>query len=135
MIKDTLKELQNIDVRMNLVLQQIAQSQALRGRAYQNAPATGIGRPTEKCAIRLAELEDRLVEIKSEREQVCGILEKEKAACTDELVWSLLWDHFYLGYTWKKTAARHGMKESAAKMRALRYLKNSEDMPAPDTAN
>lgn len=135
MIKETLMALQNIDVRIHLILQQISQSQTLRGRAYQNASTPGIGRPTEKCAIGLAELEDRLAEIKSEREQVYRLLEKEKAACADELVWSLLWDHFYLGYTWKKTAARHGMKESAAKMRALRYLKNSENMPAPDTAN
>lgn len=71
----------------------------------------------------ITNLEEALTSAELDRMCLLQRLEEEKAGCPDELVWKLLWDHFYLGYLWKKTGLRHGMKESATKMRTLRFLK------------
>lgn len=80
-------------------------------------------RSLSRCWLKLIELEEALNSTELDRMCLLRRLEEEKAGCPDELVFQLLWDHFYLGLPWKRTGLRHGMKESATKMRALRFLK------------
>ncbi len=123
MIHETLMKLRETDDNIRRLKQLIADIQGIKGGALRATSSSGFGRPTESRAIKLVDLEEALAGAELDRMCFCQRLEEEKAVCPDELVWKLLWDHFYLGYPWKKAGLRHGMKESAAKMRALRFLK------------
>ena len=123
MIHETLMKLRETDDQIRGLKRFISDLQGLRGGALRATPSSGYGRPTEARAIKLVELEEALTSAELDRMCLLQRLEEEKAGCPDELVWKLLWDHFYLGYPWKRTGLRHGMKESATKMRALRFLK------------
>lgn len=123
MIHETLMKLRETDDNIRGLKQLIADIQGIKGGALRVTSSSGFGRPTESRAIKLVDLEEALTSAELDRMCLCQRLEEEKAGCPDELVWKLLWDHFYLGYPWKRTGRRHGMKESATKMRALRFLK------------
>ena len=123
MIHETLMKLRETDDNIRGLKQLISDLQGIRGGAPRATPSSGFGRPTESRAIKLVDLEEALTSVELDRMCLSQRLEEEKAKCPDELVWKLLWDHFYLGYPWKRTGRRYGMKESATKMRALRYLK------------
>lgn len=123
MIHETLMKLRETDDHIRGVKRLISDLQGIRGGGLRATPSSGFGRPTESRAIKLVDLEEALTSAELDRMCLCQRLEEEKAGCPDELVWKLLWDHFYLGYPWKRTGLRHGMKESATKMRALRFLK------------
>lgn len=127
MIHEYLMELKKADDRIRQLNELIDASQGIKAGMPSSVPSAGIGRPTENAAIRLAELKDELSEILQSKKQLWEKLKEGKKECSDELLWVLIWDHFYLGYTWKKTAARHNMKESAVKMRFSRFLKNVKE--------
>ena len=123
MILEYLLELKRTDDRIRQLKELIDDSQGIGAGMPRGAPSAGIGRPTEFRAIRLAELKDELSEVLQSRSRLWKKLKEKKTECSDELLWELIWDHFYLGYTWKETSAKHNMKESAVKMRFARFLK------------
>jgi len=126
MIHETLMKLRETDDHIRGLKRLISDLHRIRGGALRASPSSGFGRPTESRAIKLVDLEEALTSAELDRMCLSQRLEEEKAGCPDELVLKLLWDHFYLGYPWKKTGLLHGMKESATKMRALRFLKKIE---------
>ena len=123
MIHETLMKVRETDDHIRGLKRLILDLQGIRGGAPRAVSSSGFGRPTEERAIKLIELEEALNSTELDRMCLLRRLEEEKAGCPDELVFQLLWDHFYLGLPWKRTGLRHGMKESATKMRALRFLK------------
>lgn len=131
MIHDLWKELRQADERIYILQLQIEDTQGLRCGMPQGIPHSGFGRPTESSAIRVAYLKNILVRAENRREMIHRKLDTEKARFEDGLLWDLLRDHFYSGFSWKKVAAIHGMKESAVKMRFSRFLKRSRGPNPP----
>ena len=129
MIHEYMLELKKIDNQIWLLNKLIDDAQGIKAGLPRGVPSAGIGKPTESGAIWLAELKDELSEILQSRKRLWGKLNEKKTECSDELLWELVWDHFYLGYTWKETSARHNMKESAVKMRFSRFLKKVKQHP------
>lgn len=117
------EELKKADDRIRMLRLQIEDTQGLRCGMPQGIPHSGFGRPTESSAIRLSNLKSCLTCAEYDRKILRQKLAVEKKNCIDNLLWELLRDHFYSGFSWKKTAALHGMKESAVKMRFSRFLK------------
>ena len=126
MIHEYLMELKKVDDRIRLLKDLIDDARGIKTRMPRGLPSSGIGKPTESQAIRLAELKDELSQTSQRSKRLSEKLQKEKNECRDELLWKLMWDHFYQGYTWEKTAIGHNMKESAVKMRFARFLKKSK---------
>lgn len=123
MIHEYLLELKRTDDRIQLLKELIDDAQGIRAGMPRGAPSAGIGRPTEFRAIRLSELKDELSEVLQSRSQLLEKLKEKKTECSDDLLWELIWDHLYLGRTWKETSAKHNMKESTVKMRFSRFMK------------
>ena len=123
MIHETMMELKKTDERIKLLNEWIDDVNGMKAWVPSRVPSSGIGRLTENQAIRLAELKDDLSQTWKTRMQLSKKMEKEKTECEDDLFWELMWDHFYRGFSWKKTAERHDMKESTVKMRFIRLMK------------
>ncbi len=123
MIHETLTELKVMDERIRQLESQIETAQGIRGGMALGIRSSGIGRPTESCAIQVADLKEELAETLQEREKLFEKLKRERSECRNETLWELILDHFYYGYSWKETAARHKMKESAVKMCYSRFNK------------
>ena len=130
MILETFKALKDVEERIRILELRIADAQGINSRMPQGILSSGFRDPTQTRAIRSAALREQLSLAEQERDRICRSLYKEKEKCTNDLIWKLLWDHYYAGYSWKKTALRHTMKESAAKMRCMRFLKNYEGTAA-----
>ena len=126
MIHETMLALKKTDERIKMLKERIDDMTGMKSRMINGVPSSGIGKLTETRAIRLTELKDELSHTWKARTWLCKKAKREKSECGDDLLWELMWDHFYHGYCWKKTAARHNMKESAVKMRFARFLKKSE---------
>lgn len=131
MIHDLWKELRLTDDRIHILKLQIEDAQGLRRGMPQGIPHSGFGRPTESSAIRVAYLKNILTQVENRWEMIHKKLDAEKASFEDGLLWDLIRDHFYSGFSWKKVAAIYGMKESAVKMRFSRFLKKSRSLGYP----
>ena len=131
MIHESLVELRNLDDRIRLLNEMIDDARGLKAWMPRGVPSSGIGNPTEEQAIRLSGLREELSKTCKARLQLCKMLKEEKNKIADDILWELMWDHFYRGYSWMKTAEKHNMKESAVKMRFSRFLKQREAAMPP----